>query len=82
MNVNFDCASEEELNLVLKTCPEIDCAKRIIYAHPSKPVSHIRSFRSAGVQLTVVDHNDELYKIKKYWPDAKVSRTIYQRIKM
>ncbi len=71
----FDCASAEELNLVRKTCGnDFDCATRIIYAHPCKPVSHIRQFREAGVQMTVVDNEDELLKLKEHWPEAKVSQ--------
>jgi len=71
----FDCASAEELNLVRKTCGnDFDCATRIIYAHPCKPISHIRQFREAGVQMTVVDNEDELLKLKEHWPEAKVSQ--------
>jgi len=71
---SFDCASVEELNLVQKTCGnKFDYATRIIFAHPCKPISHIRQFREAGVQMTVVDNEDELKKLKEYWPDAKVS---------
>lgn len=70
----FDCASAEELDLVRKTCgKDFDCAKRIIYAHPCKPISHIKQFRDAGVQLTVVDNEDELTKLKAHWPEARVS---------
>jgi ornithine decarboxylase len=70
----FDCASVEELDLVRKTCgDDFDCAKRIIFAHPCKSVSHIRKFREAGVQMTVVDNEDELRKLKEHWPEAKVN---------
>jgi ornithine decarboxylase len=70
----FDCASAEELDLVRKTCgKDFDYASRIIFAHPCKSVSHIRQFRDAGVQMTVVDNEDELKKLKEHWPEAKVS---------
>ncbi|UJR29013.1 hypothetical protein I4U23_010231 [Adineta vaga] len=69
----FDCASAEELDLVRKTCGnDFDCAKRIIYAHPCKTISHIRKFRDAGVEMTVVDNEDELRKLKEHWPEARV----------
>ncbi|CAF0748690.1 unnamed protein product [Adineta steineri] len=69
----FDCASAEELALVQKICGDkFDYAKRIIFAHPCKSISHIRQFRDAGVEMTVVDNEDELTKLKEHWPDAKV----------
>ena len=75
LNGGFDCASAEELELVRKTCgDDFDFATRIIYAHPCKPISHIQQFRKAGVQMTVVDNEDELHKLKQYWPDARVSQ--------
>lgn len=74
MGGGFDCASAEELDLVRQTCgSDFDCATRIIYAHPCKPISHIRQFRQAGVQMTVVDNEDELNKLHKHWPEAKVN---------
>ncbi|CAF3589797.1 unnamed protein product [Rotaria sp. Silwood1] len=69
----FDCASSEELNLVRETCGDnFDYATRIIFAHPCKAISHIRQFREAGVQMTVVDNEDELKKLKEHWPEAKI----------
>ena len=74
MGMGFDCASVEELDLVLTHCgAAFDCASKIIYAHPCKPVSHIRRFRHVGVEMTVVDNKDELRKLKAHWPEAKVS---------
>jgi len=70
--IGFDCASAGELDLVLSTCPNIDCEKQIIYSHPCKPISHIKYFRQHHVQMTVVDNEDELFKIKEYWSNAKV----------
>jgi len=69
----FDCASAEELELVRKTCgDDFDYSKRIIFAHPCKTISHIKYFREQGVQMTVVDNEDELRKLKEHWPEAKV----------
>ncbi|CAM4816889.1 unnamed protein product, partial [Rotaria magnacalcarata] len=73
MGGGFDCASAEELDLVRATCGvDFDYATRIIFAHPCKSVSHIKRFREAGVQMTVVDNEDELKKLKEHWPEAKV----------
>jgi len=72
MGGGFDCTSIDELNAVLEVCPNIDCSKRIIYAHPCKPISHIKYFKDRGVLLTVVDYKHELIKIHSYRPDVKV----------
>lgn len=72
MNGGFDCASVGELKAVLSICPEIDCSKRIIYSHPCKQISHITYFKRQNVQLTVADNENELIKIKDYWPNAKI----------
>ncbi|CAF4037636.1 unnamed protein product [Rotaria magnacalcarata] len=73
MGGGFDCASAEELDLVRATYGvDFDYATRIIFAHPCKSVSHIKQFREAGVQMTVVDNEDELKKLKEHWPEAKV----------
>lgn len=79
----FDCASAEELDLVIQTCgQDFDCATRIIFAHPCKTISHIRKFRQAGVQMTVVDNEDELKKLKEHWPEAKVNPWIEAHLKI
>lgn len=72
MGGGFDCASAEELNTVLSVCPQIDCSKRIIYAHPCKQISHVIDFKNQNVHLTVADNISELVKIKEHWPDAQV----------
>jgi ornithine decarboxylase len=78
LGAGFDCASIRELDLVRDQCDaDFDFSSRVIYAHPCKPVSHIRRFKDAGVQLTVVDNKDELRKLKFYWPEAKVSHHIH-----
>ena len=72
MGGGFDCASSSELDAVLSVCPNIDCSKRIIYAHPCKPISHIQHFQDQGVELTVADNESEMIKIKNFWPKAKI----------
>ncbi|CAF2151956.1 unnamed protein product [Rotaria magnacalcarata] len=72
MGSGFDCASIGELNAVLSVCPDINCSKRIVYSHPCKQISHIIDFKERGVKLTVVDNDNELIKIKNYWPNAKI----------
>lgn len=72
MGSGFDCASSTELDAVLSMCPNIDCSKRIIYAHPCKQISHIKHFKERGVELTVADNESEMLKIKMFWPNAKI----------
>lgn len=47
---------------------------RIIFANPAKPASHIRHAAAVGVDITTVDNESELHKLKKIHPNAKVKR--------
>jgi ornithine decarboxylase len=78
MNVGFDCASREEIKAVLELKhSHVDCdtgkfdMKRIIFANPCKQISHIRYAREQGIQYTTLDNEEEIYKLAKYWPEAK-----------
>ena len=44
---------------------------QIIFANPCKQSSHIRYARDNNVKLLVFDNEEELFKIKKDFPDAK-----------
>jgi ornithine decarboxylase len=46
-------------------------ASRIIYAHPCKPIAHLKYAAANGVRMLTFDNVDELYKIKKYHPTAQ-----------
>lgn len=72
MGGGFDCASANELDIVLSACPHIDCSKRIIFAHPCKQISHIKHFKDRSVELTVADNENEMIKLKNFWPNAKI----------
>ncbi|XKL59356.1 hypothetical protein PGB90_000372 [Kerria lacca] len=65
----FDCGSKEEMEQVLSL--NID-GSRIIFANTIKQPSHINYASENGVQLTTVDNESELYKIKAQHPNAKV----------
>lgn len=45
---------------------------RIIYAQPCKTNSYVRYAASEGVKQMTFDNADELYKIKKLFPDAEL----------
>lgn len=58
--VNFDCASQREMQQVLDLQVE---PSRIVYANPCKQPSHIRFAAAKGVGLSVFDSDSELRKI-------------------
>ena len=56
----FDCASMAEMEAVVaRGVPR----RRMIYAHPCKPVSHLLYAKSVGVEMMTFDNADELAKI-------------------
>ncbi|KAL9112400.1 MAG: hypothetical protein Q9227_003242 [Pyrenula ochraceoflavens] len=69
LGTGFDCASHAEIERVLQIGVEPD---RIIYAQPCKTKSYVRYAASKGVKQMTFDNADELYKIKKLYPDAEL----------
>lgn len=69
LGTGFDCASKAEIDQVLKA--NVD-PTRIIYAQPCKTNSYVRYARDHGVKQMTFDNTDELYKIKKLFPDAEL----------
>ncbi|KAJ3066654.1 hypothetical protein HK102_007593 [Quaeritorhiza haematococci] len=69
LNTGFDCASKTEIQTILDL--GID-PSRIIYANPCKQASHIRFAAANNVAHMTFDNSDELYKVKKYHPNAKM----------
>ncbi|CAD6225366.1 GSCOCG00005642001-RA-CDS [Cotesia congregata] len=69
LGTSFDCASKIEINKVLSAGVD---PTRIIFANPAKPASHIRHAAAVGVDITTVDNESELHKLKKIHPHAKV----------
>ena len=76
MGSGFDCASMVELDELLRLAigeeEKFDPCERVIYSHPCKPISHIKYFRDQHVQFTVVDNREEMIKLKRHWPEAKI----------
>lgn len=70
LGTGFDCASAGEINQVLNI-GGID-PSRIIFANPCKATSFIRSAAKAGVDKMTFDNIDELYKIARVHPNAKL----------
>lgn len=70
LGCSFDCASKTEIEHILEVTDGY--ASRIIFAHPCKYPSHIQYAQKNGVNLMTFDSEEELYKIKKYHPDARL----------
>ncbi|KAF7972232.1 hypothetical protein HWV62_18638 [Athelia sp. TMB] len=70
LGAGFDCASAGEIHQVLDI-GGID-PSRIIFANPCKASSFIRSAAKAGVDKMTFDNADELHKIARMHPKAKL----------
>ena len=69
LGVNFDCASQDEIQTVLDITND---PNRIIFANPCKYPEHIQYAKENLVDLMTFDCEEELYKIKKYYPDSRL----------
>ena len=69
LGVYFDCASEHEIETILKITKD---PYKIVFANPCKMNHHIKYARENNVQLMTFDCEEELYKIKKYHPNANL----------
>lgn len=68
MGTGFDCASKAEISKVLNfgVAPEA-----IIYANPTKPISHLNFAAETNVTVMTVDSEFEMQKIAKHFPHAR-----------
>jgi len=69
LGTGFDCASMGEIKQVTQLGVD---PSRIIFANPCKASSFIRSSAEAGVHMMTFDNTDELYKIARVHPAAKL----------
>lgn len=65
----FECASIGEIRMVLEAGAT---AKDIIYCNPCKQLSHLIQSYALGVRIVSFDNHEELKKIAKFCPDAKL----------
>eukprot|EP00612_Vaucheria_litorea_P002505 CAMPEP_0171457742 /NCGR_PEP_ID=MMETSP0945-20130129/3699_1 /TAXON_ID=109269 /ORGANISM="Vaucheria litorea, Strain CCMP2940" /LENGTH=454 /DNA_ID=CAMNT_0011983411 /DNA_START=58 /DNA_END=1420 /DNA_ORIENTATION=- len=65
----MDCASKSEIELALSMGVQ---PSNIIFANPCKSRSHLRYARDKGVTLVTFDSEDELVKISRYHPSARL----------
>lgn len=68
LGTGFDCASKQEIQQVLDIGVD---ASRIVYANPCKQASFIRYAAQQNVSRMTFDNAEELYKIKKFYPEAE-----------
>ncbi|KAI9226928.1 MAG: hypothetical protein DHS80DRAFT_17967 [Piptocephalis tieghemiana] len=73
--VGFDCASAAEFNAVLET-NRVD-PSQIVYAHTIKVPHHIQRAREVGVSRMTVDSVEEMGKIARNYPGARVILRIW-----
>ena len=69
LGTGFDCASKSEIQTVLELGVD---PSNIIYANPCKQASFIRFAAENDVKMITFDNTDELYKIKRLFPDAQL----------
>ncbi|XP_044038014.1 ornithine decarboxylase-like isoform X2 [Siniperca chuatsi] len=69
LDTGFDCASKGEIQLALSLGVTPD---KIIYAHTTKPLSHIKYACAHGVEMMTFDSEDELLKMSLCHAKAKL----------
>ncbi|KAF9027506.1 ornithine decarboxylase [Hymenopellis radicata] len=70
LGAGFDCASNAEINQVLALGGV--SPSQIIFANPCKAASFVRAAARAGVDKMTFDNADELHKIARVHPRAKL----------
>ena len=69
LDVNFDCASKNEIAAVMNI---VEDSSRVVFANPVKMISQLKYARANDIDLMTFDSDQELYKIKVYHPYAKL----------
>ncbi|XP_060602460.1 LOW QUALITY PROTEIN: ornithine decarboxylase-like [Ruditapes philippinarum] len=69
LGASFDCASKHEIEKVLNIGVT---PARVIYAQPCKQPSMLKFAKQKGVDKMTFDNVEELYKVKKIFPTARL----------
>jgi len=69
LGTGFDCASKAEIEQVLSLGVH---PSRIVYANACKMRSHVQFACKENVSLMTFDNEDELKKVKSYYPNAQL----------
>lgn len=72
LGAGFDCASREEIRIVASAIPPEQLGKRVVYANPCKAADHLRYAVLRGVHMMTFDSADELRKVSKIAPNARL----------
>lgn len=72
LGIGFDCSSIDELKYILSICPNIDCSKRILYNNRYNSISNIKFLKEHQIQFIIIDNENELIELNKYWPNVKI----------
>eukprot|EP00818_Percolomonas_sp_WS_P003701 CAMPEP_0117448404 /NCGR_PEP_ID=MMETSP0759-20121206/7382_1 /TAXON_ID=63605 /ORGANISM="Percolomonas cosmopolitus, Strain WS" /LENGTH=445 /DNA_ID=CAMNT_0005240787 /DNA_START=35 /DNA_END=1372 /DNA_ORIENTATION=+ len=79
LGVSYDCASMQEMKLVEHTVNlhndhlrQEYFANNVVFANPCKQVKHILHAKAIGVQWIVVDGINEMKKMHRHYPEAKI----------
>jgi ornithine decarboxylase len=67
--LGFDCASKSEIAEIRSLGVD---PNRIVFSHPIKTIASLRYAKEEGISKLVFDTREELEKILRYHPDAKV----------
>ncbi|XP_041379578.1 ornithine decarboxylase-like, partial [Gigantopelta aegis] len=78
LGASFDCASKIEIETILNLGVS---PSRIIYANPCKQNSFIRYAAKHNVNTMTFDNEAELYKIKEFFPEARLVLRILPPVK-
>uniref|UniRef100_A0A8C6SZJ6 ornithine decarboxylase n=1 Tax=Neogobius melanostomus TaxID=47308 RepID=A0A8C6SZJ6_9GOBI len=78
LGTGFDCASKREIEMVMSIGVTPD---KIIYAHATKPQSHIRYACAQGVDMMTFDNEEELLKITRGHPNIIVTHCMGSLLK-
>ncbi|RWS26694.1 ornithine decarboxylase 2-like protein [Leptotrombidium deliense] len=69
LGLGFDCASKGEIDTIL----DLNVSpSNIIFANPCKTMSFIKHAANVGVDLMTFDNEQELYKVAKFHPKARL----------
>ncbi|RMZ42905.1 hypothetical protein AFCA_009469 [Aspergillus flavus] len=74
LGVNFDCASQGEIELILSLGVD---SSRIIFAHPCKSISALHFAAKQGIRWATFDNIDELEKVKQHSPQIGLLLRIF-----
>ncbi|KAK7095625.1 ornithine decarboxylase-like [Littorina saxatilis] len=69
LGIGFDCASKKEMSEIVDLGVE---PSRIVFAHTCKPRTDIRYAAQVNVDLMTFDNEEELRKIKAFFPSARL----------